>query len=93
MVEKSEELQALRAIRNMRLAHTHDPNRLDFRLLSGVRNAAIEDEWLILEATILVIQQLHGLIGSPDSQDYRAEREAWRARAESFWKSVGGAPV
>jgi hypothetical protein len=90
MVEKSEELQALRAIRNMRLAHTHDPNRLDFRLLSGVRNAAIEDEWLILEATILVIQQLRGLIGSPDSLDYRAEREAWRARAESFWKSVGG---
>ena len=77
----------------MRLAHTHDPNRLDFRLLSGVRNAAIDDEWLILEATILVIQELHGLIGSPDSLDYRAEREAWRARAESFWKSVGGAAV
>ncbi len=93
MVEKSEELQALRAIRNMRLAHTHDPFRLDFRLLSGVRNAAIEDEWLILEATILVIQQLHGLIGSPASLDYRAEREAWRTRAESFWKSVGGALV
>ena len=90
MVEKSEELQALRAIRNMRLPHTHDPNRLDFRLLSGVRNAAIEDEWLVLEATILVIQQLRGLIGSPDSLDYRAERDAWRARAESFWKSVGG---
>src|ERR1700722_3013293 len=74
MVEKSEELQALRAIRNMRLAHTHDPNRLDCRLLSGVRNAAIKDEWLILEATILVIQQLHGLIGLPDRLDYRAER-------------------
>ena len=60
----------------MRLAHTHDPNRLDFRLLSGVRNAAIKDEWLILEATILVIQQIHGLIGSPDLLDYRngAER-------------------
>ena len=78
---------------NMRLAHTHDPNRLDFRLPSGVRNAAIEDERLLLEATILVIQQLRGLIGSPDSLDYRAEREAWRARAESFWKSVGGALV
>jgi hypothetical protein len=59
-------------------------------LLSGVRNAAIEDEWLVLEATILVIQQLRGLIGSPDSLDYRAEREAWRTRAESFWKSVVG---
>jgi hypothetical protein len=93
MVEKSEELQALRAVRSMRLAHTHDPNRLDFRLLSGVRNAAIEDEWLILEATSLVVQQLPGLIGSPDSLDYRAEREAWRARSESFWKSVGGALV
>ena len=49
MVEKSEELQALRAIRNMRLAHTHDPNRLDFRLLSGVRKAANEDEPRLLE--------------------------------------------
>jgi hypothetical protein len=37
MVEKSEELQALRAIRNMRLAHTHDPNRPDPRLRSDVR--------------------------------------------------------
>ena len=78
MVEKSEELQALRAIRNMRLAHTHDPNRLDFRLLSGVRNAAIEDEWRLLEATILVVQQLHGLIGSPDPLDYRLPRSRKR---------------
>jgi hypothetical protein len=93
MVEKSEELQALRTIRNMRLAHTHDPNRLDFRLLSGVRNAAIEDERCLLEATILVVQQLHGLIGSPDPLDYRAEREAWRGRAEAFWKVVAARDV
>ncbi len=90
MVEKSEELQALRAIRNMRLAHTHDPNRLDPRLRSDVRNAANEDEPRLLEATILVIQQLRSLIGSPNSLDYRAEREAWHGRAKSFWKSVGG---
>jgi AbiU2 len=91
MVEKSEELQALRAIRNMRLAHTHDPNRPDPRLRSGVRKAVNDDEPHLLEATILVVQQLHGLIGSPDYLDYRAEREAWRGRAESFWKPIGGA--
>jgi AbiU2 len=91
MVEKSEELQALRAVRNMPLAHTHDPNRSDPRLRSGLRKAVNEDELLLLEATILVVQQLHSLIGSPDSLDYRAEREAWRARAESFWKAIGGA--
>jgi hypothetical protein len=93
MVEKSEELQALRAIRNMRLAHTHDPNRPDPRLRSGVRKAVNDDEPMLLEATILVVQQLHGLIGSPDYLDYPAEREAWRGRAESFWKSIGGALV
>jgi hypothetical protein len=93
MVEKSEELQALRAVRNMPLAHTHDPNRPDPRLRSGIRKAVNEDELLLLEATILVVQQLHSLIGSPDSLDYRAEREAWRARAESFWKAIGGALV
>ena len=59
MVEKSEELQALRAVRNMRLAHTHDPNRSDPRLRSGLRKAVNEDELLLLEATILVVQQLH----------------------------------
>ena len=84
MVEKSEELQALRAIRNMRLAHTHDPNRPDSRLRSGVRKAVNEDEPLLLEATILVVQQLHGLIGSPDPLDYRAEREAWRCSRRSI---------
>jgi len=89
MVEKSEELQALRAIRNMRLAHTHDPNRADPRLRSGVRKTRNDDELLLLEATILVIRELHDLIASPDSLDYTAEREAWRARAESFWKSIG----
>ena len=93
MVEKSEELQALRAVRNMPLAHTHDTNRPDPRLRSGTRKAVNEDELLLLEATILVVQQLHSLIGSPDSPDYRAEREAWRARAESFWKAIGGALV
>jgi AbiU2 len=89
MVERSEELQALRAIRNMRLAHTHDPNRPDPRLRSGVRKARNDDELLLLEATILVIQELHDLIASPVSLNYTEEREAWRARAESFWKSVG----
>ena len=93
MVEKSEELQALRAVRNMPLAHTHDTNRPDPRLRSGTRKAVNEDELLLLEATILVVQQLDSLIGSPDSLDYRAEREAWRARAESFWKAIGGALV
>ena len=90
MVEKSEELQALRAIRNMRLGHTHDPNRSDPRLRSDVRKAVNEDEPRLLEATILVVQRLHGLIGSPDPLDYRAEREAWRGRAEAFWKAVRG---
>ena len=28
MVEKSEELQALRAVRNMRFAHTYDPEQV-----------------------------------------------------------------
>jgi hypothetical protein len=91
MVEKSEELQALRAVRNMRLAHTHDPNRPDPRLRSGVRKAVNDDEPLLLEATVLVVQQLHSLIGWPEYLDYRAERGAWRGRAESFWKSIGGA--
>jgi hypothetical protein len=90
MVEKSEELQALRAIRNMRLSHTHDPNRADPRLRSDVRMAVNEDEARLLEATFLVVQRLHGLIGSPDPLDYRAEREAWRDRAEAFWKAVRG---
>jgi hypothetical protein len=90
MVEKSEELQALRAIRNMRLARTHDPNRPDPRLRSDVRKAVNEDEARLLEATFLVVQRLHGLIGLPDPLDHRAEREAWRGRAEAFWKAVRG---
>jgi hypothetical protein len=90
MVEKSEELQALRAIRNMRLAYTHDPNRPDSRLRSDVRKEVNEDELHLLEATILVVQRLHGLIGSSDPPDYPAERETWRGRADAFWKAVRG---
>jgi hypothetical protein len=93
MVEKSEELQALRAIRDMRLAHTHDPNRQDPPLRSDVRKAVNEDEPRLLEATILVVQRLRGLVGWPDPLDYRAEREAWRGRAEAFWKAVAARDV
>ena len=66
MVEKSEELQALRAVPKHAPRTTHDPNRSDPRLRSGTRKAVNEDELLLLEATILVVQQLHSLIGSPD---------------------------
>jgi hypothetical protein len=92
MVEKSEELQALRAVRNMPLAHTHDPNRSDPRLRSGIRKAVNEDELLLLEATILVVQQLHSLIGSPDSLDYRAARSLACSRGiilEGHWRRAG----
>ena len=30
---------------------------------------------------------------SPDPLDYRAEREAWRGRAEAFWKVVAARDV
>ena len=93
MVEKSEELQALRAVRNMPLAHTHDTNRPDPRLRSGTRKAVNEDEHIILEATNLLVQHLDSMIGSPDSLDYRAEREAAAlARViilEGHWRRAG----
>jgi hypothetical protein len=92
-LEKSEELQALRAIRNMRLAHSQDPNRPDPRRRSDVRKAVNEDEPRLIEATVLIVQQLHSLIGSPGPMDYRAQREAWRGRAEAFWKAVAARDV
>ena len=93
MVEKSEELQALRAVRNMPLAHTHDTNRPDPRLRSGTRKAVNEDELLLLEATILVVQQLHSLIGSPELSGLSSgTRSLARSRGiilEGHWRGAG----
>ena len=55
--------RSTRPVRNMPLAHTHDPNRSDPSAAKWPpQGCELEDELLLLEATILVVQQLHSVI-------------------------------
>jgi hypothetical protein len=87
-VEGSEELRALRGFRNVGLSHRHDPNQRDPRILSGTRRVVHGDERVLLNKTVSIVERLNALIGVKDPLDFFGEREAWRQRAETFWRSV-----
>jgi AbiU2 len=84
-VENSEVLHALRGFRNVGLAHRHDPNQPDPRILSGARRVAQGDEGCLLDVTMLIVQRLNALVGVKDPIDFFGQSEAWRRRAEMFW--------
>jgi hypothetical protein len=85
---RSEQLHALRGFRNVSLAHRHDPNRRDPRVLSGARRVAHGDEERLLDVTLLIVQRLNTLVGVKDPIDFFGQSEAWRQRAETFWQSI-----
>jgi hypothetical protein len=86
--DHSEELRALRGFRNVGLAHRHDPNRPDPRILSGTRRVAPDDEGRLLDVTMLIVERLNALVGVKDPIDFFGQSEAWRRRADMFWRSV-----
>jgi AbiU2 len=87
-VEGSEELKALRGYRNVGLAHRQDPNRPDDRIRSGVRRLVNGDEARVLKETTSLVTRLNDLIGVEGPPNFNAYREAWRCRAETFWRAV-----
>jgi hypothetical protein len=84
----SEELHALRGFRNVGLAHRHDPNQRDPRVLSGARRVVQGDEGRLLDVTMLIVQRLNALVGVKDPIDFFGQSEAWRQRAKTFWRSL-----
>ena len=87
-VAGSEELNALLGFRNVGLAHRQDPNRRDDQIRSGACRVVNGDEARVSEATVLLVTRLNNLIGAEDAPDFSAYRDAWRRRAETFWRAV-----
>jgi hypothetical protein len=83
-VERSEVFRAIHGYRNVGLAHRHDPNKLDPRAMSGARRLKQGNERKVLEATIVAVEGLYGLLGLNDRQDFARRREEWRNRSRRF---------
>jgi hypothetical protein len=86
--QKSDPLAALRAFRNVRLAHSNDPNVPDPRTLSNTRRVLCGDACTVLEGTIPIMERLNSLIGLRYKSDFNAIRHRWEQNAVRFWDFV-----
>jgi hypothetical protein len=87
--EKSEHLKALRAFRNVGLAHRNDPNLPDPRSKSNTRRVLYGDARIVLEGTIPIVHRLNSLIvGVTQSTDFPRKRHDWEQRAAKFWDAL-----
>ena len=84
----SEEFRAIRGFRHLGLSYRHDPGKLDPRAMSGARRVKQGDERKVLEATIVAVEGLYGLLGLNDRQDFAKRREEWRDRSRRFWSAI-----
>jgi hypothetical protein len=88
-VETSEELEVLRAFRNVGLSHRENPNRPNSRALGNIRRVQEGDEGRLLRATIPIVDELHELIGySPIGVSFCDLSPRWQQRAREFWQTV-----
>jgi hypothetical protein len=87
--EKSEHLTALRAFRNVRLAHRNDPNLPDPRSKSNTRRVLCGDACIVLEGTIPIVHRLNSLlVGVTQRLDFQRKRQEWEQRASKFWDAL-----
>jgi AbiU2 len=86
--QKSDALAALRAFRNVRLAHGNDPNVPDPRTLSNTRRVLCGDACIVLEETVSIIERLNFLIGLKYKSDFNQIRHRWKQNSVRFWEFV-----
>jgi hypothetical protein len=87
-IQKSDALRALRAFRNVALAHSNDPNVPDPRNKSDTRRVLCGDACSVLESTIPIMERLNSLIGLRYRSDFNQIRHRWEQRAGKFWDAV-----
>jgi hypothetical protein len=74
--ERSDHFTALRAFRNVGLAHRNDPNVPDPRSKSNTRRVMCGDARIVLEGTIPIVHRLNSLIkGVIHSPDFDRKRQ------------------
>jgi AbiU2 len=86
--QKSDALAALRAFRNVRLAHSNDPNVPDPRTLSNTREVLCGDACIVLEGTIPIMERLNFLIDLRYKSDFNQVGHRWEKNAVRFWDAV-----
>src|SRR5208283_5142541 len=86
-IQKSDALAALRGFRNVRLAHSNDPNVPDPRSKNNTRRVLCGDECIVLEGTIPIMERLNSLIGLRYRSDFNQIRHRWEQRADKFWQA------
>jgi AbiU2 len=87
-LQKSNELVALRAFRNVRLAHSNDLNVHDPRTLSNTRKVLCGDACIVLQGTIQIMEGLNYVIGLRYNSDFNQIRHRWEQNAGRFWDAV-----
>jgi hypothetical protein len=85
VVNKSDELKALKELRHKGIAHTETPNLPPQR---AVRVAVYGDEMIIIEKTISLAEQAGGFIGYSYMSSYADQRRLNKENAVKFWERV-----
>jgi hypothetical protein len=85
---KSDSLAALRAFRNVGLAHSNDPNLPDLRAASNTRRVLHGDARIVMEGTIPIIERLNNLAGLDYESSFTQVRVRWKQKADKFWNNV-----
>jgi hypothetical protein len=88
--EESEELRALKAARDLYLAHSTAPDR---PYQGDAREAVYGDERAVIEMTIPLVEAANALVGYTFHTPFSDLRRIWQAEAEKFWERVASAPA
>jgi hypothetical protein len=89
-MQVSDELEVLRAFRNVGLAHRADPNLPDPRSKSKTRRVLHGDDRIVLETTVELLERLRTLLGVvvDPTTTKESSRNAWKKRAKAFWAAL-----
>jgi hypothetical protein len=83
-VVDSDELEALKRLRHLYLAHTADPNKA-YR--GKARTAVYGDERKVIESSIPIVESINEATGYRPI-DYAGLRRLWDEQSKNFWNNV-----
>jgi hypothetical protein len=88
--EESEEFRALKAARDMHLAHSIAPDQ-PYR--GDARVTVHGDEGAFIEMTIPLVEQANAMVGYTVHTPFSELRRFWQVEASKFWERVASAPA
>lgn len=83
--EKSDQLDAIKKIRNQTIAHTANPA---CPYQGKARRAVYGDERYVLDKTISVLEKFNILVGFDTGDEFSNLRRRWKELSKEFWHKI-----